>query len=100
MTNLWNGKATEMKKVNKLDYFDMIIVNVHVSSVIVCAPIDESAGIWFAGGLCKRGWSLDTTGLFHSMMSVVLLHYKRVDFFPLKQHTIFENRLIFQLPKS
>ncbi len=45
MTNLWNGKATEMKKVNKLDYFDMIIVNVHVSSVIVCAPIDESAGI-------------------------------------------------------
>ncbi len=34
-----------MKKVNKLDYFDMIIVNVHVSSVVVCVPIGESAGI-------------------------------------------------------
>ena len=45
MTNLWNGKANEMKKVNKLVYFDMIIINVHVSSVIVCVPIDESAGL-------------------------------------------------------
>ncbi len=34
-----------MKKLNKLAYFSVLIVNVVVSSVIVCVPIDESAGI-------------------------------------------------------